>query len=95
MIVCESNDLVLVNRSIRLTEVQSQGYTARRYIVPRLNQRIIIVANHPLAGQPAPASMLVNIPRLIMAYYTENPDMNLSEQRVVLRISRLIFKEKL
>ena len=78
MIVCESNGLVLVNRSTRLTEVQSQGYTARSYIVPRLNQGII-VANHPLAGQPVPASVLVNIPHLIMAYYTEKPDMNLYE----------------
>jgi len=40
------------------------------------------VAFHPLAGQPAPASMLVNIPRLITAYYTEKPDANLREQRV-------------
>jgi len=40
------------------------------------------VAVHPLAGQPAPASMLVNIPRLITAYYTEKPDANLREQRV-------------
>jgi len=40
------------------------------------------VDNHPLAGQPAPASMLVNIPRLITAYYTEKPDVNLHEQRV-------------
>ena len=42
------------------------------------------MANHPLAGLPAPALMLVNIPRLITAYYTENPDENLPEQRVVL-----------
>ena len=40
------------------------------------------MANHPLAGQPAPASMLVNIPRLITAYYTEKPDANLREQRL-------------
>jgi phosphoglucomutase len=40
------------------------------------------VAFHPLAGQPAPASMLVNIPRLITAYYTEKPDANLREQCV-------------
>ena len=40
------------------------------------------MAVHPLAGQPAPASMLVNIPRLITAYYTEKPDANLREQRV-------------
>ena len=40
------------------------------------------MANHPLAGQPAPVSMLVNIPRLITAYYTEKPDASLREQRV-------------
>ncbi|MDO8356977.1 MAG: phosphoglucomutase (alpha-D-glucose-1,6-bisphosphate-dependent) [Nitrospirota bacterium] len=40
------------------------------------------MAHHPHAGQPAPASMLVNIPRLITAYYTEKPDANVREQRV-------------
>ncbi len=40
------------------------------------------MANHPLAGQPVPTSMLVNIPRLITAYYTEKPDANLRDQRV-------------
>ena len=40
------------------------------------------MANHSLAGQPAPSSMLVNISRLITAYYTEKPDANLREQRV-------------
>ncbi len=40
------------------------------------------MAHHPLAGQPAPVSMLVNIPRLITAYYTEKPDANVREQRV-------------
>jgi phosphoglucomutase len=28
----------------------------------------------PLAGAPAPASMLVNVPRLVTAYYVEHPD---------------------
>ena len=40
------------------------------------------MANHPLAGRPAPASILVNIPRLITAYYTEKPDVSLREQLV-------------
>ncbi|MEY4706021.1 MAG: Phosphoglucomutase [Nitrospirota bacterium] len=40
------------------------------------------MANHPYAGQPAQSSMLVNVPRLITAYYTEKPDANLREQRV-------------
>ena len=37
---------------------------------------------HPLAGKPAPASMLINIPRLVAAYYTERPDMSVLTQRV-------------
>ena len=35
-----------------------------------------------LAGKPAPASMLVNVPRLVSAYYTERPDPGVPEQRV-------------
>jgi len=37
---------------------------------------------HPLAGKPAPAASLVDIPRLITAYYSERPDPTVSEQRV-------------
>ncbi len=37
----------------------------------------------PLAGKPAESSMLVNVPRLIAAYYTENPDPFVPEQRVL------------
>jgi phosphoglucomutase len=37
---------------------------------------------HPLAGQPAPPELLVNVPRLITAYYTERPDPSIPEQRV-------------
>ena len=36
-----------------------------------------------LAGKPAEASMLVNVPRLVTAYYTEVPDASVPEQRVV------------
>jgi len=36
----------------------------------------------PLAGKPAPKSMLVNVPRLVAAYYTERPDPAVREQRV-------------
>jgi phosphoglucomutase len=32
------------------------------------------MAVDPLAGKPAPAEMLVNIPRLVSAYYTDKPD---------------------
>jgi phosphoglucomutase len=37
---------------------------------------------NPLAGKPAPASVLVDVPRLITAYYTERPDPAVSAQRV-------------
>ncbi len=36
----------------------------------------------PLAGKPAPEAMLVNIPALITAYYTESPDPAVPAQRV-------------
>ena len=32
------------------------------------------MAIHPLAGKPAPQEMLTNIPRLVAAYYTHQPD---------------------
>ena len=37
---------------------------------------------NPLAGKPAPASMLVNVPRLICAYYSDAPDPAVPEQKV-------------
>ncbi len=37
---------------------------------------------HPLAGKQAPREMLVNIPRLISAYYVEQPDPAAPAQRV-------------
>ena len=42
-------------------------------MIPRIN---------PLAGKPAPAASLVNIPRLITAYYSERPDPSVASQRV-------------
>ena len=36
----------------------------------------------PLAGKPAPRELLVNVPRLISAYYTGKPDASLPEQQV-------------
>jgi phosphoglucomutase len=37
---------------------------------------------NPLAGQPAPISLLVDVPRLVTAYYTLRPDPAIAEQRV-------------
>src|ERR1700682_5631530 len=36
----------------------------------------------PLAGKPAPASMLVNVPRLVTAYFSGKPDPAIPSQRV-------------
>ncbi len=40
------------------------------------------MAAHPLAGQPAPRDLLVNVPRLVSAYYTNKPDVTIPEQQV-------------
>ncbi|HNS51194.1 MAG TPA: phosphoglucomutase (alpha-D-glucose-1,6-bisphosphate-dependent) [Anaerolineae bacterium] len=37
---------------------------------------------HPLAGKPAPDELLVNVPRLISAYYIAEPDVSDPSQRV-------------
>jgi phosphoglucomutase len=36
----------------------------------------------PFAGKPATPDMLVNIPKLITAYYSDKPDVTIAEQRV-------------
>jgi phosphoglucomutase len=38
---------------------------------------------NPLAGKPAEPSILVNVPRLVTAYYTETPDPSVPGQRVL------------
>ena len=40
------------------------------------------MALHPLAGQTAPRSLLVNVPRLVSAYYELKPDPGVPAQRV-------------
>jgi phosphoglucomutase len=37
---------------------------------------------HPLAGKPAPPELLVNVPRLVSAYYTHQPDASDPTQQV-------------
>lgn len=39
-------------------------------------------ATNPLAGQPAPIELLVDVPRLVSAYYTGRPDPSVPSQRV-------------
>ena len=40
------------------------------------------MALHPLAGQPVPPELVPNIPRLMAAYYTNQPDLSNPGQRV-------------
>ena len=40
------------------------------------------MSTHPLAGKPAPRSILVHVPRLVAAYYTQHPDPSLPAERV-------------
>lgn len=40
------------------------------------------MAIHPLAGQPAPLSILVDVEKLLSAYWAEKPDVSVREQRV-------------
>jgi phosphoglucomutase len=40
------------------------------------------MALHPLAGKPAPPSLVVNVPRLVTAYFAEQPDARERAQRV-------------
>ena len=47
---------------------------------PRHLTRVMKVS--PYAGKPAKASILVNVPRLVTAYYTDTPDPSVPEQRV-------------
>src|SRR6202034_2512906 len=40
------------------------------------------MAINPMAGQPAPASSLINTARLVTEYYAERPDPGVAAQRV-------------
>ncbi|MFZ0084757.1 MAG: phosphoglucomutase (alpha-D-glucose-1,6-bisphosphate-dependent) [Candidatus Acidiferrales bacterium] len=53
-------------------------------VVAAFGEKVIesVMKISPLAGKPAPASMLVNVPRLITAYFAEEPDPSVAAQRV-------------
>src|SRR5205085_3645097 len=57
-------------------KLQSSGITQLERI------GTIAMPNDPRAGKPAAASQLVNLPRLITAYYTLKPDPAEKTQRV-------------
>src|SRR5215470_12594756 len=45
-------------------------------------ERKQIMTISPLAGKPADPSLLINVPRLVTAYYTRRPDLSVPAQRV-------------
>src|SRR3981189_1185108 len=51
-------------------------------IGPARKERSMAAEVNPLAGKPAPASMLVNVPRLVTAYFSGKPDPAVPSQRV-------------
>lgn len=63
-----------------LTSIQHGAKTAEEQIKER---RIMTRNVSPLAGKPAPIAMLVDVPKLITAYYSEVPDPSVSKQRVL------------
>jgi phosphoglucomutase len=48
----------------------------------KLNLAGVFMSISPLAGQLLPADLLVDLPKLIEAYYTNKPDVSIAEQRV-------------
>src|SRR6266850_3902118 len=49
---------------------------------PAWKERSMAAEVSPRAGKPAPASMLVNVPRLVTAYFSGKPDPAIPSQRV-------------
>src|SRR6185312_16778982 len=49
--------------------------------LPRAQERRLMKVS-PLAGNPATPELLVDVPRLVTAYYTEVPDPSVPAQRV-------------
>jgi len=48
-----------------------------------LKEWVSIMEISPFAGKPAEQSLLINVPRLVTAYYTGQPDPSIASQRVV------------
>jgi phosphoglucomutase len=55
---------------------------AERDSVRHLARKVMPETLSPLAGKPAEPSMLVNVPRLITAYFGRTPDPSIASQRV-------------
>jgi len=59
--------------------LDARGFHLDRAVIPGERRTL---KTSPVAGKPAPPAMLVNVPNLVTAYYTETPDPAVPEQRV-------------
>src|SRR5579862_8603819 len=75
-------DLVIVRLSRPCAMMDEASTRATPSIRTRGRRRIEMSVN-PRAGEPADPAMLVNVPRLITAYYEERPDPAVPAERVV------------
>ena len=62
--------------------VDADRVLVRQRLHGRRRGRLLRAVAHPLAGKKAPRSILVNVPRLVSAYYVEQPDPVVAAQRV-------------
>ena len=72
-------------------------HTAAQLTAKGLRGYTTCMGMHPLAGQPAPASVLVDASKLIATYSSEKPDAMVREQRVAFDTSghrRSAFKQR-
>jgi phosphoglucomutase len=60
----------------------SGGSRQKTFNYGRGSSRRTTMPLHELAGKPTPRSMLINVPRLVSAYYTHKPDVSDLNQRV-------------
>jgi len=71
-----------------IQEIQSADSRVSLLVIPTDEEYEIAslkeknMSTHPLAGKPAPQSMLVNVAELISAYYTRQPDVARQAERV-------------
>ena len=78
-VICEALAVRLQHDSAA-SNVASGLSAADAYFLKRVPMSTLI---SPLAGKPAPRVLLVDVPRLVTAYYTGVPDPSVPSQRVV------------
>src|SRR3984957_6970444 len=63
-------------------EISVQSHRADDRVSPIASGEVMVAEISPLAGKPVDPSMLVNVPRLVTAYFAGKPDPTIPSQRV-------------